>query len=204
MILGDDLFYECPNCGDLLSTISLISGNTIGSTQYSDGYQVAFMLPHIPLISRCFNCNTLFWLDENTQFENTDGKDAKNAEVLRLEECQMALDNENYKNPEDEIYLRTQLWWAYNDRVRGNKKLFSSESDKAEWRNNLEKLLDILDLEYNEDIIMMVEIYRNLGDFNKSKALLSRLQNDEIYDYDELKKKFKKELIKKNTLVFKI
>ena len=202
MILGDDQYYKCPNCGDLLKTISLISGNTIGSTQYSDGYQVAFMLPHIPLISRCFNCDTMFWLDENIRVEDTDGKDAKDAEILRLEECQKALDNENYKNTEDEIYLRTQLWWAYNDRVRGNIPLFPSENDKGEWRNNLEKLLDILDLEYNEDIIMMVEIYRNLGDFNKSKALLSRLQNDEIYDYEALKTKFKREIKKKNTLVF--
>ena len=203
MILGDDLFYKCPNCGHLLSTISLISGNTMGSTQYSDGYQVAFMLPYIPLISSCFNCHTLFWLDEKSLVENSDGNDAEGAEILRLEECQRALDNENYKNTEEEIYLRTQLWWAYNDRVRGNKQLFSSESDTAKWQYNLEQLLAILDPEYNEDLVMMVEIYRNLGDFKKSRAFLARLQNDVLYDYEDLKAKFEKEIKKKNTLVFK-
>jgi len=204
MILGDDLYYKCPKCGSLLSTISLVSGNTVGSTQYSDGYQVAFMLPDIPLISRCYKCQTLFWLNEKSLVENIQNSEVKDAEPLILEELQEALDMKIYHTSEEEIYLRTRLWWAYNDRVRAEKQLFLLESDKASWQNNLQQLLMILDPDYNEDIIMMVEIYRNFGDFEKSKALLASLQNDVIYDYTDLKKRFSKELKKKNTLVFKL
>ena len=204
MILGDNQYYKCPACGSLLSTISLVSGNTIGSTNFSDGFQIAYMLPDIPLISRCFKCGTLFWLDEESHIENIENDDFKEAGTLVLEEYLIALETHNFKTEEDEIYLRMRLWWAFNDRVRAGKPLFSSESDKADWQQNLEKLLKLLDPGYNEDIIMMVEIYRNLGDFKKSKDLLASLQNDEVYNFKELKKKFEKELTNKNILVFKL
>jgi len=204
MILGDNQYYKCPACGSLLSTISLVSGNTIGSTNFSDGFQIAYMLPDIPLISRCFKCSTLFWLDEESHMENIENNDYKEASTLVLEEYLIALETHNYKTDADEIYLRMRLWWAFNDRVRAGKPLFLLEKDETIWRNNLELLLKKLDSEYNEDIIMMVEIYRNLGDFKKSKDLLASLQNDEVYDYKELKKSFEKELIKKNTVVFKL
>jgi len=205
MILGDNQYYKCPKCGSLISTISLLSGNTFGSIIFSDGFRIAHMLPDIPRFSRCFKCGTLFWLDEESRVEFVADKDYREAVgTLELEEYLVALEMGNYKTEEDEIYLRIRLWWAFNDRVRAGKPLFSSESDKADWQQNLEKLLKLLDSGYNEDIIMMVEIYRNLGDFKKSRDLLASLQNDTVYNFKELVKKFEKEIIKKNTLVFKL
>lgn len=53
MQLGPDKYYKCPNCGAYLYTHTLLSGNTFGAREYSDGKMVAPMLPECPNLTKC-------------------------------------------------------------------------------------------------------------------------------------------------------
>ena len=62
--------YKCPNCRNTLSKGSLLSGNTIGAKLFSDGKQIAPMLPEFPMITICTECDTIFWLNKKTEVKN--------------------------------------------------------------------------------------------------------------------------------------
>ena len=48
MILGPDQIVACPFCAGLAKYMTLISGNTFGSHVWTDGKQIAPMLPRTP------------------------------------------------------------------------------------------------------------------------------------------------------------
>jgi len=64
MIPGAEYIYQCPNCNNLLKRGSLISGNTFGATLFSDGKQIAPMLPDFPNLTKCKKCNAIFKISE--------------------------------------------------------------------------------------------------------------------------------------------
>jgi len=69
MISGPAEFFKCPNCGQVYTRGSLISGNSSGEILYSDGKSKALMNPDFPLIEKCKNCGKFFWLDYENQIE---------------------------------------------------------------------------------------------------------------------------------------
>src|SRR3954447_12789981 len=54
----------CPICGAFAKTLTLISGNTFGAVHFTDGSMIAMSLPDVPRITRCKNCGSLYWLDD--------------------------------------------------------------------------------------------------------------------------------------------
>ena len=46
----------CPHCGGHKNVLQLMSGNTFGSTRWSDAKQQAPMLPMVSYIQRCPHC----------------------------------------------------------------------------------------------------------------------------------------------------
>jgi len=67
--------------------------------------------------------------------------------------------------------------------------------------DNLKSLLYMLDENDPDELITMIEINRELGKFDKCIELLSKV-NDEKYGW--LKSKFREEIEKKNTKVFRL
>jgi len=64
MIPGPDEIIACPRCGGLAKRPTLISGNTFGAIFWTDGKMLAPMLPHLPAITRCAQCQQFYWLDD--------------------------------------------------------------------------------------------------------------------------------------------
>jgi hypothetical protein len=62
MIPGPDKIIACPACGAHASYGTLESGNTIGMRLWSDGWQIAPMLPRPPAVVQCRQCEQVFWL----------------------------------------------------------------------------------------------------------------------------------------------
>jgi hypothetical protein len=61
---GPDKILECPHCSAPSILPTLLSGNTIGATFWSDGKMVAPMLPDTPEITKCYQCGSFFWIED--------------------------------------------------------------------------------------------------------------------------------------------
>lgn len=209
MIPGSDYVYKCPNCGNLLKKGSLISGNTFDMKIFSDGKRIAPNLPDFPDITKCKKCNSIFWLSKLKKIGTFDGDATKNpdwanadkAEFLDIDDFFNALETANARNKNDELIIRQQLLWAFNDRIRDGKNLFNDENDEIRWKDNINKLLNILDKSDLNQKIMIAEINRNLGKFENCIRIINEIENDK---YNWLKEKFIKECKRKNKKVIEL
>ena len=173
MLPGPNYVYKCPNCGNLLTKGSLMSGNTFGAKIFSDGKRIAPMLPVYPKITKCKKCNTIFWLSKSKEigtFEwgdnnNSQWQNADKAEFLEIDDYYNAINKGIAENSKEELFIRQRIWWAYNDKIRKGQKIFNDESDELRWIDNVRKLKILLDQSDINQKIMIAEINRNLGDF---------------------------------------
>ena len=209
MLPGPIIIYQCPKCDNLLYRESLMSGNTFGAKSYSDGKRIAPMLPSFPNLTICSKCNTVFWIKDaievgSYEWENDEGinenwKNAQKVRFLTIEEYSETLHTLIPSTLEDLIYISQEIWWGFNDRIRNGEELFSSDSDKELWTENVNSLLELLDLNNVNQKIMIAELYRNMGRFEKCMEVLGSI---EIPQLSWLKTKFEKECNDKNTKVF--
>lgn len=165
-----------------------MSGNTIGAKFWTDGKMEAPMLPEIPRITKCEKCSSVFWVKDSEKVgevsplaEATEDSEVtsewKNApRVSKLEKADLveALKTGIAKNSEEEKFLRVRLWWVVNDELRKELQDISA-LDKVVFRENLERLIALLDEEVAEERIMKAEAYRETGAFDQVPPLLKEL-----------------------------
>ncbi|MBN2892529.1 MAG: hypothetical protein JXL97_11730 [Bacteroidales bacterium] len=207
MLPGSTYIYECPNCQNKIANGSLMSGNTFGAIHYSDGFMHAPMLPEFTAITKCKKCDTIFWLKNNSEITelkpfadtNSNFDDVQNAEFLNIEEYNLALEQKIYSSTEEEMYLRQHLLWSINSTERGKNKIIPNFKYKKIKQKNTEKLLEILDLNIPEQRILVAELHRNSGNFEKCMEVLDNLEG-----FEKIKNQFKIECEKKNTKVFQL
>lgn len=185
-----------------------MTANTFGAKLYSDGKSIAPMFPDVPEITKCSICEGIFWLknqkeigERNLWDEESEWKDVKGAEFLTIYEYQSALDNKIYESKDDEIYLRQRIWWGFNDRVRFDEPIFTSETDEKLWLDNIKKLLELLDINELEEKIMIAELYRNIGEFQKCIEIVTVLENTEL---DWIREALVSECLEKNRSVVQL
>ncbi len=209
MIPGSDSYYNCPNCGHLLSKPNIMSGNTCGAKLYSDGKHIAPMLPEYPNLTKCRKCNTFFWLSKLEEVQpfrrgaeqNSDWLYADRVKFLKIDELFDALKSGIAESKLEERIIRMEIWWAYNDRKRNDQELFINENDEMLWKENFKGLMDLLDDSEINDKITAAEIHRNLGNFKECLDIMYSLEEDEI---NWLKEKFICECNLKNKYVFQL
>lgn len=153
MIPGPIDIYKCPNCSNLLSKRSLISGNTIGSKIYSDLKIIAPMLPEFPSITKCEKCQKIFWLRDAEEIGSykydasavrKEWANAQRVTFLSYLEYYSVLNTELIRSKEDEIFIRTRILWEYNDSYRKGRTTHESEEGKKKKKENIEALLQLL------------------------------------------------------------
>lgn len=211
MQFGPNLIYQCPHCGNYLQKGSLQSGNTFGAKLYSDGKQMAPMLVRFPDIVQCNQCAHYLWLSkleqvgivERNQEASAEWANAYPVDFLKRDAYFKVLESGIVENEEDELFVRTQLWHSYNDKLRIRKRdlLFKDEQEEMKWRENCIRLIALLDSSDVNDTIMIAELYRNLGDFDRCMEIINRIENDEL---DWLKEKFSEACEAKNRWVFEL
>lgn len=173
---------------------SLMSGNTFGAELYSDGKQVAPMLPEFPTIAKCRTCHGFFWFSELTPVDEIDtweetaprkGKKIHSAAFLGLEELFEALALVDQEDLQKVSHLRHRILWSYNDRTRQGKPRFSSATDEARFQDNARAMLAFLEPEDVNEGILSAELHRYLGEFDRSAEILEGLREpglEEILD----------------------
>lgn len=188
MIPGPTYVYECPDCGNLLSKGSLTSGNSYGMKMFSDGKRIAPMLPEFPALIRCEKCQAFVWIYKLKELGTYDWgdtvdaawKDAQKAFFPGIEDYFESLEKRIATGKTEEAYIRRQIWWAYNDRLRNGKEIFNGEEDEMRWRKNLQELLTLFDPTNDEHQILAAEIHRNLGEFEHCVRVIEGVHDKDL------------------------
>jgi len=185
MIPGPLYVYTCPTCNMLIKNNSLTSGNTFGARFFSDGKRIAPMLPEYPYLSKCQTCTTIFWLNAENQLGffdwgedvHSDWENAPFAHFLEISDYFHALSEGIAKTKEQEIFIRTRIIWAYNDRTREHKPRFNDDFDGLYWYENCKKLITLIDSSDTDNLLFISEIHRYLGEYSRAIKILKGLNN---------------------------
>ena len=194
MIPGPDQIIACPKCKGLAKYRTIVSGNTFGATLWSDGKQVAPMLPVPPAVVKCRHCGEYYWLadaEEVGMVEQWNGEDhqikpewtsAKEVIEPTEDEYYLALESSLVTNPQEERNLRILAWWRSNDDFRNDydEKDRQQTSMTEQRRKNLEGLVCLLHEDDLSDAIMKAEVLRELGEFESASKVLSSIDDSEL------------------------
>ena len=157
MRVGPDRVVACPRCTGLARHMTLVSGNDFGARAWTDGKQVAPMLPRPPAVVKCRHCGECYWLREAERVGDfsplqsawswcrarlgvlrpRSGKSRRFAPVWTAawrvqepteEEYYLALEKGLAASREQERDVRVFAWWRRNDAFR---EAFSARAGAA-------------------------------------------------------------------------
>ncbi|MBN1185873.1 MAG: hypothetical protein JXB49_26570 [Bacteroidales bacterium] len=204
MIPGPTLIIPCPYCGHPGKKRTIISGNTFGAELWSDGKQIAPMLPEYPWLVKCRKCGKFFHTEEKLATRKLEWDDEAKAffdDVEFFEFPSFIEYLEALGTEEDEKLLRVLILRSFNDYHRNNKQDEITDEMQMYDEDNLKSLLFMLDENDPDELILMIEINRELGKFDECLKLLNKV-DDEKYGW--LKETFNAEIERKNTKVFRL
>ena len=194
MLPGQDQVVACPHCGALEKHQTLLSGNTFGAVMWSDGKQLAPMLPVPPGVARCHSCRNCYWLEEAAMIGLVSGwseeDENSNPEWVNAPEVREPSTREYHaaiaaglaKDVDGEKRLRILAWWRGNDAARGKRHDSGGvvgTAPPALRKANLERLAALLSGPSDDERIMRAEVLRELGRFADAEQLLNEVSSTE-------------------------
>jgi hypothetical protein len=156
-----------------------------GLTEWSDGEQFS-QLPSFEKskLQRCGMCSHFFWSTQRLRglyFED-------HVEAADYFEKKYSKKNFfNYlnklRNKERLVYIRTMILRQYNNQIRVHplskplnwEPKVISEENRNIFINNAKLLIDLLTEINSEDLFLLAELHRNIGEFDKAKRILNQL-----------------------------
>ena len=183
MIPGPLKVIKCPSCGMYQQRKTLISGNTIGATFYSDGKRDAPMLPEYPYFIKCPNCNIYFKIISDVIVEESysPNRDISFVRFLSIAEYQEAIESRLYNGSDDDLLpLRIALWRTFNDITR-NGHTIEEKSVYIENCHSILEAISALNIYDDENRLICAELWRNIGDFKQCKKLLKELKKNSYF-----------------------
>lgn len=171
---GPAQVLTCPFCGQKKEILLLMSGNTFGATLWSDNKQEAPMLPTISDIQKCPKCGKYYFRSRQREKYEGFSWDTGTLTFLEMKEAFAQLTNEKPKlNHKEQVSLRWTLHHAYNDYYhRTDEKKTVAKSDHVLFCENALWLID----NFLRDNILKAEFYREIGEFEKAKAMIDSVQ----------------------------
>lgn len=173
MTPGPNKVLKTTRSGSLVKIESLNSGSTAGARFWTDGKRLAPLMPDDSWLRRHPESGELFWTDECEEVatevpwgDSNEFPGVPFANEPSLQDLQQLLASGEASTEEKERYVRMRLWWATNDPVR------HGEADILKDRENLQKLLPLLDESNANQRLTAAEICRELGDFDHAAQLL--------------------------------
>ncbi|MDE7414489.1 MAG: hypothetical protein K2N05_11990 [Muribaculaceae bacterium] len=183
MIPGPPIILECPECGVGKELMSIVSGNTFGASQWSDLYMEAPMLPQLSPVQKCYECGSYFFISQaKSQYDNekgiSDTSDTGRLSFPEMKEALCLLEKDSLSK-EDEMAIRFEFLHRYNDLFRFEQRELGqsihsrSEEDQKLHKENLKGIIALLDPSNDDDLILIAELYRESGDFDKAISILN-------------------------------
>ena len=185
MLPGPTYVRECPHCHGHFTQNSMASGNTFGAKFWPDGKMDAPMMPSYPAYAGCPHCSGSFWVEDTKEVGSfswgeklIEFQDAKSYKYP-TESIILAGLKEDGLSKDKEVYLRTKLMQLYNDVNRDQKVQRPATEGQT---NNWNRLLEILGSEPTQEMILKVEILREMGNFEEAKKVFTGEFDEEYMD----------------------
>ena len=182
----------CPHCGALAHFRALVSGNTLGAVGWTDGRQYAQMMVEPPAVVKCHACAKCHWLTDAKEIGVVERdfpwkvpvteawKNAPEVKEPSADEYLDAIASGLAKDVAQEKSLRLLALWRGNDPERGwpfvREDIPVASPDGV--RRNLERLLDLLTDDTDNDRLMRAEVLREMGNFAAAKQALREVSTD--------------------------
>ena len=185
---------RCPSCNCEFSHCDIASSNTFGATFYTDGFVNGPMHEEHGALLQCPGCHTYLWKEDVPTRESVRHSPHWFDAEKRPLPVAWAMSDSGYldifhqalwKTLAQEKYIRIKAWWISNHACRScsaDETVSSSKDEEflepAEVEENLTKLLSLLDIDDQHDLIMRAEILRELGRFEECLNLLKQPFDD--------------------------
>jgi len=181
----------CPHCNNKMYIIGVMSYTLRNSEVFSDGKVISNPpRPSEQNILICSECYKAFWkndaqIDNEKSEELLDELPEANSIIdlfpgfepdhkLKLANYINELLDKGFANTvEREVFLRLELWRTLNDIIRYQKDSMSPQS-KNLFNNNLTSLITIYSPKSEEEQLLLVEMHREFGQFDKASELLKK------------------------------
>lgn len=205
MTPGSPYRLTCPKCGGRKLIGSIASGNTFGEMIWSDTKHDYPMLPRPSSIQCCPDCGHYYFLDDGNPVNTRKGSFLFDFGELSFEQINEAYDElysetlgDKYKN---EVLF---LWlFKYNDRFGGRQQNENLETCPASLADRRSVIIGhIFDL-YTENTLLVAELHRELGNFDKCIELASPLTAGESFSA-KVAKRIIDHAKEQDTLVFRL
>ena len=183
MLSGPTIIISCPLCGRYAKKATIISGNTFGAQLWSDCKRIAPMMPDFPKLTVCKKCDQFFWVKDAKEVETVTDRNDLREKWDDLNYVEFPTFYQYYKALElipDELFIRVNIWRSFNDFFRDKKEDQITPEIEQMNTENLSALLKILNDSDNNELLMKVEILRNLGEFEASRELLNRMNDPNL------------------------
>lgn len=182
---GPSIITECHKCHGLFTQWTLRSGNTFTARFWPDGVMKAPMMPELPSLINCPCCNDFVWKKDCTEIEEIYGYDEIQAKYPgikpynnpNIDTFMLALQEKGLTKGR-EGYIRTKLMHFFNDENRDSEIPISQPSDMQ--IENYKRLLIIANKDDANDTMLRAEIYREMGEYEKSLELLEKVKDKDF------------------------
>ncbi len=167
---------KCPTCGKTKLIMCLASGNTIGGIQWSDMKAEYPMLPRPSAVQQCPHCGHYFLLSrQKPKFKKREySSERGELSFAQLKEAWQEAQAWKLTAEEEKIF-RLMIVWAYNDEyTRGDEAYTNLPPSEADWALFKECALHLMD--FDVDVLLKAELYREMSKFEQCKALLEDVQ----------------------------
>lgn len=191
MLPGPDQVLQCPSCAAAVLQPTISSGNTIGAIYYTDGYMDAPMFPQPSVLVRCPVCYEPFLRSQARLLGRYDRYGA----TMFADEAAHAAPDPAWRraprvakvavtdyvpvlirrrfNRETEVDLRIEFMQVCNHPRRQLAPDASRPAVTATERANLQMLASLLDLLNPEERLILAEVRRQLGEFDRAAVALA-------------------------------
>ena len=222
MDFGFPIIYFCPSCGKKMK-METYTSYTVSRTEYfSDGNvkESGICCAHFtPELAKCPHCDTLFFRgnarsEETTFITNTSR--IKYIQEPGRGDLVNAVKNKITKKWQEEKAIREELWRNFNTETWYGNNVLTGDDLKI-WQANCAALLRLTeknlnemrsgknsknysDSDRNDCLIILAELNRNLGNFEKCMEIFNELGSNWYW----LKKQFAWECKAKNIFTFEL
>ncbi|MEO8588809.1 MAG: hypothetical protein ABI432_05525 [Flavobacteriales bacterium] len=87
--------------------------------------------------------------------------------------------------PDSQAYLRTKLWWAFNERFRNGQPTIATEADEAMNHRNLSELLTLTEPEDDQARLKSAAILLALERFGDAEAITTMVEDERLAPFKE-------------------
>lgn len=212
-IHGFDILI-CSVCSQLYKNQRIASSNSMGASYFSDGYIEGPFIPVQPRIIKCINenCGQFLQISQLKMVAsvNHDDEDASSPDAwetaydlvgykIGLNNLKEALHKDICNSIDNEIIIRTQLLWRYNDLFRKDSSYFLQDDERDIFINNIDRLIVLnQDKDSISDKLFLAELYREKSDFEHCFEILKDLKCEKPCEITLKEKIFSQSKIRKD------